>query len=66
MAREISAGGAVVTRMRGRWFCAVIEPDMRVEVAAAEWIPLEQARGTLSYRGEREMATRALGVQRWI
>jgi len=29
MAREISAGGVVVRRMRGRWYMAVIEPAGR-------------------------------------
>ena len=140
MAREISAGGVVVRRMRGRWYCAAIEPGgrpgvralpkglvepgestaataarevleetglvaepvarlgdvryvytrrdgervfklvifhllrwrggrlddieqaMRIEVASSEWIPLETAPQALSYRGERDMAARALDV----
>jgi 8-oxo-dGTP pyrophosphatase MutT (NUDIX family) len=140
MVREISAGGVVVRRMRGRWYCAAIEPGgrpgvralpkgivepgestettaarevleetglradhvarlgdvryvytrrggervfkvvtfhllrwrggrlddiapgMRIEVARAEWIPLHTAPKALSYRGERDMAVRALDV----
>jgi 8-oxo-dGTP pyrophosphatase MutT (NUDIX family) len=34
------------------------------EVEAAEWIPLEEAAETLSYRGEREMAASALSALR--
>jgi 8-oxo-dGTP pyrophosphatase MutT (NUDIX family) len=33
---------------------------MEREVAAARWLPLEQATAHLAYRGEREMAVRAL------
>jgi len=33
-----------------------ITPDMHKEVRVAEWIPLERAAKTLSYRGEREVA----------
>ena len=29
MVREISAGGVVLRKMRGRWFVAVIEPHMK-------------------------------------
>jgi len=28
MVREFSAGGVVLRKMRGRWFLAVIEPQM--------------------------------------
>jgi 8-oxo-dGTP pyrophosphatase MutT (NUDIX family) len=140
MAREISAGGVVVRRMRGQWYCAAIEPGgrpgvralpkglvedgestattaarevleetglradpvarlgdvryvytrrggervfkivvfhllrwrggrlgdiepaMRIEVERAEWIPLDAAPQRLSYRGERDMAARAIEV----
>lgn len=34
------------------------------EVESAEWIPLEQAPELLSYKGEREMAEKALGRRR--
>jgi 8-oxo-dGTP pyrophosphatase MutT (NUDIX family) len=33
---------------------------MEVEVAEARWLPLEEAPRLLAYRGEREMAARAL------
>jgi 8-oxo-dGTP pyrophosphatase MutT (NUDIX family) len=33
---------------------------MEIEVAAARWLPLEDAGRLLSYRGEREMAGKAL------
>jgi bis(5'-nucleosidyl)-tetraphosphatase len=36
-----------------------IEPAMRIEVQRALWLPLEE-HGRLSYRGEREVAGRAL------
>lgn len=32
-----------------------IAPEMRVEVRRAEWIPLDEAFGLLSYRGERDV-----------
>jgi 8-oxo-dGTP pyrophosphatase MutT (NUDIX family) len=34
--------------------------DHDAEVEVARWMPLEEAKGALSYRGEREMARRAL------
>lgn len=34
--------------------------DMRVEVARAKWIPLEEAPQLLAYRGEKQMARKAL------
>ena len=37
-----------------------ISPDMRIEVQNAYWLPLEDARKTLSYAGEREVAKSAL------
>jgi 8-oxo-dGTP pyrophosphatase MutT (NUDIX family) len=37
-----------------------IAPAMRVEVRRAFWLPLEEAPTKLSYKGEREMAARAL------
>jgi 8-oxo-dGTP pyrophosphatase MutT (NUDIX family) len=38
--------------------------DHDAEVEEARWIPLEEAAKTLSYKGEREMVTRALGFPR--
>jgi 8-oxo-dGTP pyrophosphatase MutT (NUDIX family) len=43
---------------RGR--IGVLEPEMEVEVAEARWLPLADAPRLLAYRGEREMAGRAL------
>jgi 8-oxo-dGTP pyrophosphatase MutT (NUDIX family) len=37
-----------------------IAPEMRVEVRRAEWITLEEALSQLAYKGEREMAAKAL------
>ncbi len=37
-----------------------ITPAMREEVSRAEWIPLQEAGKRLSYKGEREMAAKAL------
>ncbi len=37
-----------------------IAPEMRVEVRRVEWIPLEDAPRLLAYKGEREMAAKAL------
>ena len=37
-----------------------LPPGMDREVAEARWLPLEEAPRLLSYRGESEMATRAL------
>jgi 8-oxo-dGTP pyrophosphatase MutT (NUDIX family) len=37
-----------------------IAPAMRVEVQNASWLPLEEATAKLSYKGEREVARRAL------
>ena len=41
-----------------------IVPAMRQEVDLAWWMPLSDAVTRLSYPGEREMATRALGLLR--
>jgi 8-oxo-dGTP pyrophosphatase MutT (NUDIX family) len=37
-----------------------IVPAMRQEVAEARWLPLEEAPRLLAYKGEREMAAKAL------
>jgi hypothetical protein len=37
-----------------------IAPEMRIEVARALWIPLGDAPKLLAYKGERQMAKRAL------
>jgi 8-oxo-dGTP pyrophosphatase MutT (NUDIX family) len=37
-----------------------ITPEMRIEVQRAFWVPLEDAPSALSYKGEREVAQRAL------
>jgi 8-oxo-dGTP pyrophosphatase MutT (NUDIX family) len=37
-----------------------IAPEMRIEVQRAFWLPLDEAPAKLSYKGEREMAERAL------
>jgi 8-oxo-dGTP pyrophosphatase MutT (NUDIX family) len=42
---------------RGR--IGAIEEEMRVEVAEARWLPLDEAPRLLAYGGEREMAARA-------
>ncbi len=50
--------------VRGR--IGAIAPEMRVEVAEARWLPLEEAPRLLAYKGEREMAQKAwdrLGAQ---
>jgi 8-oxo-dGTP pyrophosphatase MutT (NUDIX family) len=43
---------------RGR--IGAIEEAMRIEVAEARWLPLEEAPQLLAYDGERKMATKAL------
>jgi 8-oxo-dGTP pyrophosphatase MutT (NUDIX family) len=50
----------LVRYSRGR--LGEIEPSMRREVAEARWLPLEEAPRLLSYKGEREMAERALAL----
>jgi 8-oxo-dGTP pyrophosphatase MutT (NUDIX family) len=37
-----------------------IAPDMRIEVARARWVRLEDAAKLLAYGGEKQMAQRAL------
>ena len=37
-----------------------IAPEQRIEVDEARWLPLEEAPRLLAYRGEREMAEKAL------
>jgi 8-oxo-dGTP pyrophosphatase MutT (NUDIX family) len=44
----------------GRGRLGAIEERMKVEVAEARWLPLEEAPRLLAYGGEREMARRAL------
>jgi 8-oxo-dGTP pyrophosphatase MutT (NUDIX family) len=43
----------------GRGRIGEIEEAMRIEVAEARWLPLEEAPALLFYRGEREMAALA-------
>ncbi len=43
----------------GRGRIGEIEERMRVEVAEARWLPLDEAPALLAYKGEREMAARA-------
>jgi 8-oxo-dGTP pyrophosphatase MutT (NUDIX family) len=43
----------------GRGRIGDIEDAMRIEVAEARWLPLEEAPRLLSYGGEREMAAKA-------
>jgi len=37
-----------------------LSPDMRIEVARARWVKLEEAPKLLAYRGEKQMARQAL------
>lgn len=37
-----------------------VSEEMRIEVARAKWVPLEEARKLLAYRGEKQMAKQAL------
>lgn len=46
----------------GRGRIGAIDERMRIEVAEARWLPLEEAPRLLAYRGEREMAERALAA----
>jgi 8-oxo-dGTP pyrophosphatase MutT (NUDIX family) len=41
-----------------------IAEEQKVEVAEARWLPLEEASRLLAYKGEREMAERALAFLR--
>jgi 8-oxo-dGTP pyrophosphatase MutT (NUDIX family) len=43
----------------GRGRLGEIEEAMRIEVAEARWLPLDEAPRLLSYGGEREMAAKA-------
>ena len=43
----------------GRGRIGEIEERMRVEVAEARWLPLDEAPQLLAYKGEREMAEKA-------
>jgi 8-oxo-dGTP pyrophosphatase MutT (NUDIX family) len=44
----------------GRGRIGEIDESMRIEVAEARWLPLEDAPRLLAYGGEREMAAKAL------
>jgi 8-oxo-dGTP pyrophosphatase MutT (NUDIX family) len=46
----------------GRGRIGEIEERMRVEVAEARWLPLDEAAGLLAYGGEREMALKARDI----
>jgi hypothetical protein len=37
-----------------------VSQEMRIEVARAQWVPLEEAQKLLAYRGEKQMAKQAL------
>ncbi len=39
-----------------------IAPEQRIEVDEAQWLPLEAAPKLLAYKGERDMAAKALAV----
>jgi hypothetical protein len=44
----------------GRGRIGEIADEMRIEVAEARWLPLDEAPRLLTYGGEREMAAKAL------
>jgi len=44
----------------GRGRIGEIDESMRIEVAEARWLPLEEAPKLLAYGGEREMAAKTL------
>ena len=46
----------------GRGRIGELPAGMELEVAEARWLPLEEAPRLLAYRGERDMAARALAV----
>jgi 8-oxo-dGTP pyrophosphatase MutT (NUDIX family) len=46
--------------LRGR--IGALPPGMEVEVAESRWLPLADGPALLAYRGERDMATRAMDV----
>ena len=52
----------LVRYSRGR--LGEIAPEQRIEVAEACWFPLEDAPEVLAYKGEREMAEKALAFMR--
>jgi 8-oxo-dGTP pyrophosphatase MutT (NUDIX family) len=47
-----------------RWTKGALDPEHVHEVAEARWLPLEEALRLLVYKGEREMAAKALEVLR--
>ncbi len=49
----------------GRGRLGEIEERMRVEVAEARWLPLDDAPTLLAYGGERELAVKALTRNAW-
>ena len=52
----------LVRYSRGR--LGELAPAMRVEVEEAQWLPLDDAPKLLAYKGEREMAEKALAFIR--
>ena len=46
----------------GRGKIGELPAGMEIEVAEARWLPLEEASRRLAYRGEREMAEKALEI----
>jgi 8-oxo-dGTP pyrophosphatase MutT (NUDIX family) len=48
----------------GRGRIGELPPGMEVEIAEARWLPLVDATRLLAYRGERDMALKALDVLR--
>src|SRR5436309_2832859 len=46
----------------GRGRIGELPPGMELEVAEARWLPLEDAPRLLAYRGERDIAARALAL----
>jgi 8-oxo-dGTP pyrophosphatase MutT (NUDIX family) len=46
----------------GRGRIGAIADEMRLEVAEARWLPLEEAPRLLAYAGERKMAATAWGI----
>ena len=49
-------------RYRSRPASATSSPEQRIEVDEARWLPLEEAPKLLAYKGEREMAAKALAA----
>jgi 8-oxo-dGTP diphosphatase len=47
-----------------RWTKGALDPEHLHEVAEARWLPLEEAPKLLAYKGEREMAAKALEALR--